>query len=46
MGSTYDLYLGGSSTGTIKDGIYQNGVYTPGTLTRTLTITSIVTKVT
>ena len=44
IGSTYDLYLGGSSTGAIKDGIYQNGVYTPGTLTRTFTITNIVTN--
>ncbi len=29
-GSTYSLYLGGGSTGTLKDGVYQNGTYSGG----------------
>ncbi len=44
IGSTYDLYLGGSSTGTLKDGVYQNGAYTPGTKSTNFTITNVVTK--
>ena len=43
---SYSLYLGGSSTGTLKDGVYQNGVYSGGTLIRTFTISTIVTKLT
>jgi len=31
-GTTYNVYGGGSSTGTVKDGIYTGGTYTPGTL--------------
>jgi hypothetical protein len=42
-GSTYNIYVGGSSTGTLKDCIYSNGVYTPGTKYTSLTINSIVT---
>jgi len=45
-GSTYSLYLGGSSTGTLKDGVYQNGTYSGGTMIRTFTIQNIVTKLT
>jgi hypothetical protein len=44
IGLSYDLYLGGSSTGTLSDGVYQNGVYTPGTKTgATLTLSNITT---
>jgi hypothetical protein len=43
-GSTYDIYVGGSSTGTLKDGIYSNGAYTAGTKYASLTITNIVTS--
>jgi hypothetical protein len=43
-GTTYNVYLGGSSTGTLKDGIYQNGVYTAGTKLTTFTISAAVTK--
>jgi len=46
QGTTYNFYVGGNSTGTLKDGIYQNGVYSPGTKLTTFTITSIVTKLT
>ncbi len=31
-GTTYNVYSGGSSTGTVKDGLYAEGTYTPGTL--------------
>lgn len=27
-GETYDVYFDGSSTGTVKDGLYQGGTYT------------------
>ena len=30
-GSTYVVYSGGSSTGTVTDGLYSGGTYTPGT---------------
>jgi hypothetical protein len=30
---SYNLYLGGSSTGTPTDGLYEGGTYTPGTKT-------------
>ena len=41
----YDLYLGGSSTGTSTDGLYEGGTYTPGTRYTTFTISSIVTTI-
>lgn len=44
-GGTYDLYLGGSSTGTVADGLYQDGTYTPGTKYSSFTVSGIVTKV-
>ncbi|HPC94324.1 MAG TPA: carbohydrate-binding domain-containing protein [Sedimentisphaerales bacterium] len=44
-GSTYDVYYGGSSTGTVSDGLYQDGVYTPGTKYASFTISSMVTNV-
>lgn len=46
QGTTYNVYVGGNSTGILKDGTYQNGVYTPGIKLTTFTITSIVTKLT
>jgi hypothetical protein len=30
-GVTYIVYSGGSSTGTVTDGLYSGGTYTPGT---------------
>ena len=44
-GSTYDVYYGGSSTGTASDGLYQDGTYTPGTKYASFTISSMVTNV-
>jgi hypothetical protein len=43
-GSSYDVYLGGSSTGTVTDGLYQDGTYTAGTKNTTFTISGVVTK--
>lgn len=44
-GSAYDVYLGGSSTGTATDGLYQDGTYTVGTKYTTFTVSGVVTKV-
>jgi len=43
-GSSYQVYFGGSSTGTIKDGVYLDGSYIPGTRNTNFTITNTVTK--
>ncbi|MFZ5392202.1 MAG: carbohydrate-binding domain-containing protein [Patescibacteria group bacterium] len=45
QGETYSLYLGGSSTGEKNNGLYQNGIYTPGELNQTFSVDGIVTKV-
>jgi hypothetical protein len=42
-GSTYVVYFGGSSTGTVIDGLYTDGTYTAGTVVSSFTIASIVT---
>ncbi len=42
-GATYDVYLGGSSTGAIKDGLYQGGTATLGAKNTSFTISAIVT---
>lgn len=42
---TYDVYFGGSSIGTVVDGLYTGGTYTPGTKYKNFTISSIVTTV-
>jgi hypothetical protein len=42
---TYDVYFGGNSTGTVVDGLYTGGTYTPGTKYKNFTISSIVTTV-
>ncbi len=39
-GSTYEVYVGGSTTGRATDGIYQGGTYTPGTLYGSFTVSS------
>jgi hypothetical protein len=44
-GTTYDIYFGGSSTGTVKDGLYQGGTYTPGSLSTSFTVSSNVTTI-
>lgn len=43
-GTTYDIYVGGSASGTSYDGLYIGGTYTPGTQCATFTISSIVTR--
>lgn len=40
-GSTYEVYIGGSSTGSIVDGVYYGGSYTPGTRNTAFTVSSI-----
>ena len=42
-GTTYNVTIGGSATGTETDGLYPDGTYTPGTQVSSFTITSIIT---
>lgn len=44
-GSSYNIYLGGSSTGTMVDGVYYDGTYTLGTMYSSFTISNTVTNV-
>lgn len=44
-GESYTIFLGGSSTGTATDGLYQDGSYTPGTQYESFTVSSVVTQV-
>lgn len=44
-GSTYNVYLGGRSTGTVTDGLYENGIYTPGTKYTSFTVSGTVTTI-
>jgi hypothetical protein len=44
-GETYTVYYGGNSTGTLTDGLYQNGDYSDGVEYTELTISSIVTSI-
>jgi hypothetical protein len=41
----YVVWSGGSSTGTMADGLYSGGIYTPGTQVTTFNITGIITNV-
>lgn len=43
--TTYEIYLGGSSTGTATNGLYEGGAYSGGTAYSNFTISSIVTQV-
>jgi hypothetical protein len=43
-GSTYIVYSGGSSSGTVSDSLYSGGTYTGGTQVASLTIASMVTS--
>ncbi len=45
LGETYTLYVGGSSSGTSVDGLYQGGTYTAGNSQGSFTISSSVTTV-
>lgn len=44
-GTSFNINLGGSSTGTLTDGIYTNGTYTAGSNYSSFTISGIVTVV-
>ncbi|HOP05764.1 MAG TPA: carbohydrate-binding domain-containing protein [candidate division Zixibacteria bacterium] len=44
-GSTYNVYTGGSTTGTAVDGLYSGGTYTPGSQLVSFTQKATVTKV-
>ena len=39
-GMTYDVYLGGTATGSVTDGLYQGGTYTPGSLAGSFTVSA------
>lgn len=43
-GTTYNFYLGGTSTGIDTDGLYTDGTYTPGTKYGSFSISAIVTS--
>ena len=45
-GSTYKVYVGGTSTGSEKNGLYTNGDYSGGTETVSFTVAGIVTNAT
>ncbi|NJD11329.1 MAG: carbohydrate-binding domain-containing protein [Gemmatimonadetes bacterium] len=45
-GGTYQLYVGGSSTGSATDGVYAGGAYTPGSKVGEFTISATATRVT
>jgi hypothetical protein len=44
-GATYEVYLGGSSTGTPTGGLIHGGSYTPGTLYTSFTLSDVVTQI-
>jgi hypothetical protein len=44
-GATYTVFTGGSSQGTLKDGLYQGGSYTPGAQAASFTLSGAVTTV-
>ncbi|MCU0500943.1 MAG: carbohydrate-binding domain-containing protein [Anaerolineae bacterium] len=44
-GATYDVFTGGSSTGTPQDGLYRGGIYAPGAKYTSFTISSPVTAI-
>lgn len=43
MNTTYAVYVGGQASGTITNGVYSDGSYTPGTLIANLEISSALT---
>jgi hypothetical protein len=44
-GSTYDVYVGGNSSGTVTDGVYEGGTYSSGTKSVSFTVSGSVTTV-
>jgi hypothetical protein len=45
-GTVIDVYFGGTSTGTLTDGIYSGGTYSGGTKYTSITVSGVATKVT
>jgi hypothetical protein len=45
QGAAYNVFLGGSSTGTMTDGLYLDGTYTPGSAIASFTISLSTTKI-
>ena len=45
LGSTYELYYGGSASGTQSNGLYEDASYTPGTKYTEFTINSTITTI-
>ncbi len=43
-GTSYQVYVGGSTTGTAPDGLYIDGVYTPGTSMVEFTVENMITR--
>ena len=43
-GTQYNMYLGGGSSGSVTDGLYEGGGYTPGNLLGTFKISGVVTS--
>lgn len=44
-GDTYEIYLGGSSSGTSTGSLFQDGTYTPGAKYASFTVSSVVTTI-
>ena len=42
---TYIVYVGGSSTGTLSNGVYEEGTYSAGTKYTSVTISEVITTV-
>ncbi len=42
-GSAYELYTGGSSTGTVTDGLYEDGTYSAGSQVASFSVGGMVT---
>ncbi|MCC6395644.1 MAG: carbohydrate-binding domain-containing protein [Bacteroidetes bacterium] len=43
--ATYDVYIGGNSTGTSTDGLYEGGTYSGGTKSTRFTVAGIMTRI-
>jgi hypothetical protein len=43
---SYDIFLGGTSTGSLLDGLYKDGIYTAGTKYKSFNISTVSTKIT
>jgi len=44
-GATYEIYIGGKSSGKMTDSLYKGGTYTPGTRYASFTISNVVTTI-